>query len=291
MKFPHWMTLLVLVLLGGAVFAQDKKEEAKPAEAKPPEKSIFPDKQLEAAVRQQVFAKRDSDAPIVAADVERLSVLKGKGMGIKDLTGLEHCKALASIELPGNELVIVGPLKDLKKVQLLDLADNKIADIAALGTMAGLQYLNLDNNQVKSLEPLKGLERLRSFYASANQIADLTPLFGIPRLHTIHANDNQIKSIAGINAAKRLDSLGLRGNQISDLKPLVGLTGLMYHLFLEGNQIKDLGPLLELCKADLEGEKRFAPYLKIYLKGNPLDENGKKQLAEMKKLKLRVQDL
>jgi Leucine-rich repeat (LRR) protein len=62
-------------------------------------------------------------------------------------------------------------------------------------------------------------------------------------------------------------SLSLSGNAIADLKPLAGLTGL-YHLFLEDNRIRDLSPLVNAVKRDAEGEKRFAPFLNLYLKGN-----------------------
>ena len=58
------------------------------------------------------------------------------------------------------------------------------------------------------------------------------------------------------------------------------------------NQITDLAPLIAMLKEDLEGEKRFAPYLQIYLRGNPLrSDEAKAQLREMKELKLRVKDM
>ena len=66
-----------------------KPAPAKPAPPPPPKPvSIFPDKALEAAVRSQVFAKRENQEPITAADVETVSVIEGREMGIKDLTGL-----------------------------------------------------------------------------------------------------------------------------------------------------------------------------------------------------------
>ena len=44
-----------------------------PAAAVTNEVSVFPDKALESAVRRQVFAKRDTDKPITAADVANIS--------------------------------------------------------------------------------------------------------------------------------------------------------------------------------------------------------------------------
>jgi len=282
------LLLTVTVPLG----AQEKKPEAKPEEKKPVEVPLFPDKQLEAAVRQQVFAKRTTTDPIFESDVKNISLIKGNKMGIKDLTGLEKCKTLLSIDLSGNEITNLAPLAGLDRVQQLILNQNKISDLTPLATMKALQYIGIEGNQVKSLEPLKGLDRLSSFYATGNQIEDLSPLHGLPKLHTIQANQNKITKLDGINKLKWLDSLGLRDNQITDLKPLVGLPGLSSFLFLENNKVSDLSPLLEMCRQDLAGGKRFAPYLRIYLKGNPLDsEAAKGQIAEMKKLNLRLADL
>jgi internalin A len=61
---------------------------AKPPPPKPV--AIFPDKALEAAVRKQVFAKRDNQEVLTAEDVATVSIIEGKKAGIKDLTGLEN---------------------------------------------------------------------------------------------------------------------------------------------------------------------------------------------------------
>jgi len=76
---------------------------APPVAAKPPPPkpvAIFTDKALEAAVRKQVFAKRDNQEVLTAEDVATVSIIEGKKAGIKDLAGLEKCVALASLTLP-----------------------------------------------------------------------------------------------------------------------------------------------------------------------------------------------
>ena len=66
----------------------------------------------------------------------------------------------------------------------------------------------------------------------------------------------------------------------------------MSFLFLDGNKVKDLQPLVDLLKADLKGGKRFAPYVRVYLKGNPIDDaKAKAQIAELKKLGVRLADV
>ena len=93
---------------------------------------LFPDKNLEAVVRREVFEKRESKDPLVAKDVENISQIKGVGKGIKNLKGLEACKSLRSVELSKNEIVDLSPLKQLNLLQQLILNDNKIKDVSPL---------------------------------------------------------------------------------------------------------------------------------------------------------------
>ncbi len=56
-----------------------------------------------------------------------------------------------------------------------------------------------------------------------------------------------------------------------------------------GCKVTDLTPLVKSCEADAAGPKRFAPYLRLYLGGNPLSDAAKKdQIAALKKIGVRV---
>ena len=80
----------------------------------------------------------------------------------------------------------------------------------------------------------------------------------------------------------------LSDNQIEDLS-VIGNFKRLSMLFLERNKIHDLGPLVASAKADAEGEKRFAPYLRLYLADNPLTDAAKnEQLAALKSFGVRV---
>jgi len=275
------LSLAVTMLAVLSLFAQAKPE------AKPAESPIFKDKKLEETVRQYVFAKRNTTQPITAADVATLSVIKAQGAGITDLSGLEHCKHLASLELGDNRISDITPLKGLAMIQLLDLSRNQIRDISPLTTVSALQYVELTGNKVSDIKPLSGLTNLASVYLSDNQVSDISPLLGLPRLTTLYLDHNGISSIAGINGLQRLSSLSLSHNKITDLTPLMGLTGL-YYLFLEENDINDLTPLYEMVKKDFEGEKRFSPFINLYLKGNPLKGNARSQLNSLKDFGVRI---
>lgn len=249
--------------------------------------SIFPDKNLERAVRKMVYAKRNSDEPLTVSDVGNISILKGSSLGIKSLEGLQHCTMLASLVLPGNDIADLSPLANLKMLQKIDVSDNRVQDLSPLAGLERLQYLNAEGNEIDSVKPLRKLESLTSLYMSGNRVADLTPIFGLSKLWSIYFNNNQLTDLSGITQLSRVDTFGLAGNQIEDLTPLAG-TVPRNALYLSDNKIQNLEPLLEMFRKDLEGEKRFAPYARIYLSGNPLDDQGRRQLETMKELGLRV---
>ena len=251
------------------------------------EASIFPDKALEAVVRKSVFEKRNNDQPILAKDVEKISTIKAPKASIKSLAGLEHCRELRELNLSGNEIEDLAPLAGLKYLQSLDLSQNRIKTIEPLRELKMLQYLNLGGNELTDLAPLAGHETIWALYLEKNKIQDIAILGELPRLVALYLDDNQVKDIAVLAKLPKLERIGLTRNGVTDLSPLSASIYWKY-LFLEENQITALGPLVEMIKKDLAEKKRFAPFVRVYLEGNPLSDEGKAQLEELKKLGVRL---
>src|SRR5688572_4755514 len=74
---------------------------------------IFPDKNLEKAVRKFVFEKRDNEKPLVEEDLSSISIIQASGKNISSLAGLEKCDSLASLEIARND---VSDLSALSKM-------------------------------------------------------------------------------------------------------------------------------------------------------------------------------
>jgi len=250
--------------------------------------SVVPDKNLEAALREQVFEKRGTDKPLAADDLAKVFVLKARGRGIKHLAGLEKCTNLAEADLSGNEIVDVKPLAPLGNLQSLDLSGNKIADIAPLGGLTSLQYLQLEGNKISDVKPLAKLTALNALYLTGNQIADPAPLGGLKKLWSLYLGDNRLTKLDALGPLTRLSSLELSGNEIADLSPLAEMTDLRF-LLLQKNKLTDLAPLVKAAQADAEGKQRFAPFLQLYLADNPLSDQARNdQVAELKRIGVRV---
>ena len=250
--------------------------------------NLFPDKNLEAVVRQYVFEKKNNNEPLTEDDVKSLSTIKGNGKGITDLTGLEKCSSLASLDLADNEISQLSPIKELNNLQYLDLSKNNIQDAKPLGGLTGLQYLELSNNQLSDIAPLGKLDRLTSLYLSNNKIEDITALGELRKLWSLYLDGNQISDIRTLSHLKNLSSLDLRGNRVWDVSPLAGLTEFSY-LFLDNNKITNIAPLVAMAKKDVQTDKRFAPFWRVYLTGNPLSASAEEaQIAQLKSFGSRV---
>ena len=169
----YWTAFGTGMLLSAALGAAETNKSQ--ASTNKIEISIFPDKNLEAAVRKFVFEKRDNNKPITEADVVSLSTINGSGMQIKNLAGLDKCKSLASLDLSKNQISKLDPLKDLKNIQYLNLANNQIEDVSPLSGISALQYIELSNNKVKDIKPLASLTNMASLYLGNNQVPDISP--------------------------------------------------------------------------------------------------------------------
>lgn len=269
MKWSGWMVLWVASL------------------AHAQEASIFPDKALEAVVRKSVFEKRNTDQPIVAKDVEKISTIKAPKAGIKSIQGLEHCKELRELNLSGNEIEDIAPLAGLKYLQSLDVSSNKVSSLEPVRNLAMLQYLNMGGNQIADLAPLAGHQTIWALYLESNKITDINVLADLPRLVALYLDDNQVKDISVVAKLTKLERIGLLRNQVTDLAPLTASNYWKY-IFVEGNQLAEIGPLVEMCRKDLAERKRFAPFVRIYLEENPLSDRGKAQVEELKQMGIRL---
>lgn len=231
-----------------------------------------PDKNLEAALRDVLHEpKKEFNDELYG----RVYVLDAVGKGIKDLTGLDKCKNLRSLRLTKNQITDVKPLAGLIELQSLDLADNQIADITPLAGLVNLQYLELSNNKITNVEPLKGLTRLNSLYLNGNQLTDIAPLAGLNRLWSLYLARNHLKAIGPLAKLDRISTLDLNDNEIENIAPLAHMTELNL-LLLERNRIADLQPLVSAAQKDAAGPKRFAPFLRLYLAGNPVANQAAK---------------
>jgi internalin A len=249
----------------------------------------IPDKNLESALRALVFDKKDTTKELTDEDLKKIFVLEAKGKAIHDLTGLEKCTNLQLINFAKNDITDLASLKGLANLQSLDLSQNQVADVTPIGGLTALQFLELSNNQIADVQPLGKLSKLSALYMAGNKIKEVTPLGELTRLSSLDLAKNEVSNISPLSKLSGLSLLKLSDNRIEDISGLPKPMQIRM-LLLERNKISDLASLVSAAKADAEGEKRFAPFLRLYLTGNPLSEVAQKdQLAALKTYGVRIE--
>src|SRR5690606_14128346 len=106
---------------------------------------------------------------------------------------------------------------------------------------------------------------------------------------SLSLGNNQVHDAGPLASLSKLTTLDVSDNQIGDVTPMTHQTDLKL-LLIQRNKIEDLTPLVDAAKADADGPKLFAPYLRLHLEGNPLPESSRSsQLEALKAAGVRVE--
>jgi len=248
---------------------------------------FFPDPALEAALREVI---NRPTGRIYKSDLEGLTSFSPTGRGITDLSGLEHCINLVSLDLHDNQISDISPLAGLTNMEWLDLSYNRISDVSPLAGLTNLKWLYLYSNQISNISPLANLTKLLYLYLHSNQISNISPLANLPNLTRLFIFSNQISDISPLTNLTELRWLYLQRNQISNISPLANLTNLT-QLDLSHNQINVITSLSNLTNltylslhanqiSDISVLANFTDLMWLYLQNNlitniyPLTQNG-----------------
>jgi Leucine-rich repeat (LRR) protein len=140
----------------------------------------IPDSGLNEAVRYQL-GLHELDREIYQSDMERLEYLFASWMGIKKLDGIEHAVNLFDLDVSGNEIKDLSPLKGMESLYSLNLSDNLITNIHSLKDLY-ISYLDLSVNPISDISDLSGLPDLEMLYLHQTNITDISVLLELDYL-------------------------------------------------------------------------------------------------------------
>lgn len=90
-------------------------------------------------------------------------------------------------------------VKNLLKLEHLNVSNNQINDISLLKSLRNLKELHLNNNKIKEIDCLINLRKLERVFLSNNNISILPKLVWTENINTVDLqHSNQIKSLLGI---------------------------------------------------------------------------------------------
>lgn len=145
---------------------------------------VIPDPNLEAVLRAK--PEIPDTGPIMSEDLARIGTLVGISKGIVDLTGLEHCKGLGSLDFTTNNISDIGPLAELANLTKLYLTGNNVSDISPLAGLTKLSWVHLVSNNISDVSPLAGLNELMLLALNSNSVSDISPLLGSTSLKYLY---------------------------------------------------------------------------------------------------------
>jgi len=223
------LPLITVFLCVGCTRGLTDAQEPTTAPATPqmpaePQVVTFYDENLEAAIRG-VLGK-STDEVILSTELAELRHLEAMSAGINDLSGLEHCINLASLQLWGNNLSDISPLSSLEGLTSLNLDENQLDDVSPLSSLKNLINLTLAGNPISDISPLSYLENLEVLDLASCKIRDISPVSRLTRLRILCLQENRIKDISCLSSLSNLTDLRLTQNQITDISPLVENIGL-----------------------------------------------------------------
>ena len=200
---------------------------------------------LRAVVRQEL--RLSNVVPLTKDNIKQLTRLHAWKKGIVNIQGLEFAVNLTELELAGNPIEDISPLRGLMQLTHLGLGATNlsVSDLSLLSTLTSLRYLALWDNQISDLSPLASLTSLVGLDLGGNQISDLSPLSALTALVGLALGDNQISDLSPLSVLMELRNLSLSNNPLSDLRPLSNLTNLEV-LDIAYCKVSDVSPLVGL---------------------------------------------
>ncbi|PKN94566.1 MAG: hypothetical protein CVU44_05645 [Chloroflexi bacterium HGW-Chloroflexi-6] len=259
--------LASLILLGGLLVAANLVDPV----------VHFTDPNLEAAIREKID---QPTAPLSRLDLLAITDLDASGRDIKRLDGIEALRRLAVLNLADNVVEDLSPLANLSMLSELNLQNNQIFDLEFINfnqiTHLPLRSLSLRDNYIENIVPLSHFYGLQELNLRGNRIKNIESLAGLTGLVSLNLHSNPVETgLDGLSNLQNLQTLIMRNVVIGeDFHFLASLTKLQ-RLNIRNSAISDVSVLVELMQAGvLQDNVEAGIYASVDLLEMNLTANG-----------------
>jgi len=132
----------------------------------------------------------------------------------------EDLECVARLKVPGQGLGDIGLIKEMKKLEELDLHHNQIEDLSPLEELKSLKYLDLAGNKISDLGPIKGLLNLKMLHLGGNSLKEVASLRGLKNITNLDLGENHVENLEPLASLLKLEVVNLTGNPVKSLEPL-----------------------------------------------------------------------
>ncbi|AMN30631.1 leucine-rich repeat domain-containing protein (plasmid) [Clostridium perfringens] len=245
----------------------------------------IPDKNLKRVLNK--YLKQEESSDISVGQLRTIENLTTGAENISNISGLEYCTNLKFLNISNhreadknkyNDIKDISVLKNLKKLEVLNMENNKISDLTPISNLENLIQIDASGNNINNISEISKLKNLTKLFLYDNNITDISAIKNLKNLKILSLSNNCISTLAPLKDLKQLQSLDASNNRITDLEPLKDLYKLSV-LTLNNNEIESLMPLKNCSKIfslelknnrikDISPLKELNNLFLIYLNGN-----------------------
>ncbi len=248
----------------------------------------FSDANFEALIRVTLNKPTGN---ITDSDMETIITITGSNWNISNISGIEYCTNLQTLNLEGNHIVDISDLRSLTGLNWIDLSNNQVDNIYPLVQNSGINngdHVYLNNNPLNSTSINTYIPQLEARGVTVHHNAGTVILFydanfealirltlskptgditdsDMETIITITGSNWNISDISEIIYCTNLQTLNLEHNQITGIGDLIGLTNLNW-IDLSSNLIVNINALVQnsgIGNGDI-----------VYLNNNPLNSTS-----------------
>ena len=189
----------------------------------------------------------DGDGEISVAEAEAVTgQMVCLGLGIEDMTGLEHFTNINMLFCGGNRIAHLPDLSGFSSLAWLSCPDNLLETITL---PPSLTRLECSGNNLSMLPSLP--EELFELRCAGNRLESLPDLTALPYLQILDCANNQLTELSGFSADLR--ELDCSRNRLATLGTLPGSLRTLRAAHNALDRFPDLTSLRALQEAELQG--------------------------------------
>ncbi|MBQ1466011.1 MAG: leucine-rich repeat domain-containing protein [Eubacteriaceae bacterium] len=185
-------------------------------------------------------------------------------LGISDLTGLEYAINVTELNISGNTVSSLYPIRNLYNLKKLDYSSNQVPAVPAwIFTARSLSYVNGSSNGSTSVEGFSLCSNvLDSQYLENNMLSDLPDMSALTSLDTLSLAGNKFSTFpSAVLGFTGLKILSMSNNALTEVPDLSSF-GSLNTIYLDTNRLSTVP----------EGLEKIPTLTDVYLFSNEITE-------------------
>ncbi|MEI7896010.1 MAG: hypothetical protein WCJ26_03160 [bacterium] len=170
------------------------------------------------------------NATVVNLDpLNKLSELKEvniSGTGATDLLPLRNLNKLEVLDISNTRVNSLEPLRFCLHLSQLRMKGTPVSDLTVLSSFQSMSTVDISNTQVNSLEAIRDLASVRDLRINHTGIKDITPVSTLVNLELLNLSSTPVDNLDALKPLANLHVLSFDSTVIGSLAPLDNLTGL-----------------------------------------------------------------